>query len=98
MQTSLSNDSYNAFLKKFVQVYDQAFLARKIEIKLKNLVSPWIAQGLRWENLQERNSTSMRNSWSKETQKMYKNVHKRCIKIYLKNWKSNQRNHTFKKN
>ena len=46
-QTSLLNHSYNIFLEKFVQIYDQAFPERKFEIKAKNLVSPWITRGLR---------------------------------------------------
>ena len=35
-----------------------------------------------WENLQGRNSVFMKNSWSKEIQKMKR--HTRCIKTYLK--------------
>ena len=38
-QTSLPNDSYNIFLEKIFQIYDQAFPERKSEIKPKNLVS-----------------------------------------------------------
>ena len=34
------------FLEKFVQIYDQALPERKIKIKAKNLVSPWITWGL----------------------------------------------------
>ena len=41
-QTLLPNDYYNISLETFVQIYDQAFPERKIEIKPKNLVSPWI--------------------------------------------------------
>ena len=32
-QTSSANDSYYIFLERFIKVYDQAFLERKIEIK-----------------------------------------------------------------
>ena len=46
-QTLLPNNSYNIFLEKFVQIYDQAFPERKIKIKPKSLVSPRITQGLR---------------------------------------------------
>ena len=46
-QTSSTNDSYNMFLESFIKIYDQAFPERKIEIKQKNLSSPWISKGLR---------------------------------------------------
>ena len=46
-QTSLPNDSYNIFLEKFVQIYDQALPERNIKIKAKNLGSSWITWGLR---------------------------------------------------
>ena len=39
-QTSLPSDSFNIFLEKFVQIYDQAFPERKIEIKARNFDSP----------------------------------------------------------
>ena len=45
-QTSSTNDSYNMFLESFIKIYDQAFPERKIEIKQKNLSSPWISKGL----------------------------------------------------
>ena len=46
-QTSLPNHSYNIFLEIFVQIYDETFPERKLEIKAKNLVSPWITRSLR---------------------------------------------------
>ena len=46
-QTLSKNDSYKIFLERFIKVYDQAFPERKIEIKQKNLSSPWISKGLR---------------------------------------------------
>ena len=46
-QTSSANDSYDIFLERFIKIYDQAFPERKIEIKQKNLSSPWISKGLR---------------------------------------------------
>ena len=46
-QTLSTNDSYNIFLEKFIKIYDQAFPERKIEMKQKNLSSPWISKDLR---------------------------------------------------
>ena len=46
-QTSSTNDSYDIFLERFIKIYDQASPERKIEIKQKNLSSPWISKGLR---------------------------------------------------
>ena len=45
MYTS-TNESYNNFLNKFCELYDVAFPETKIEIKIKNLLSPWITKGL----------------------------------------------------
>ena len=42
-----TNDSYHIFLERFINVYDQAFPETKIELKRKNLSSPWISKGLR---------------------------------------------------
>ena len=41
-QTSTPESSYNIFLDKFIKLYDIAFPERKVEIKQKNLTSPWI--------------------------------------------------------
>ena len=40
------DDAYNIFLKHFLIIYDNFFPVRKIEIKRKNLMSPWITRGL----------------------------------------------------
>ena len=42
-----TNESYNKFLMKFSELYDVAFPETKIEIKTKNLLSPWLTKGLR---------------------------------------------------
>ena len=47
IQTLSTNDSYNIFLEIFIKIYDQAFQERKIEIKQRNMSSPWISKGLR---------------------------------------------------
>ena len=73
-QTSLPNHSYNIFLEKFVQIYDQAFPERKFEIKAKNLVSPWITRGLRKSSRKKQRLyekfLKQRNSKNEEAYKM----------------------------
>ena len=80
-QTSLPNDSYNIFLKKFAQIYDQTFPERKTKIKPRNLVSPWISQGLRRSSRNKqrlyKKFFEQRNSKNEEAYKIYKN----CMKI-----------------
>ena len=75
-QTSMPNDSYNIFLEKFVQIYDQAFPERKIEIKAKNLVSLWITRGLRKSSRKKQRLYEKflkeRNSKDEEAYKMHK--------------------------
>ena len=84
-QISLPNDSYNIFLEKFVQIYAQAFPERKIEIKPKNLVSPWITLGLRKssrkiQRLYEK-FLKQRNSKNEEAYNMYKNLFEKLKKL-----------------
>ena len=75
-QTSLPNDSYNIFLEMFLQIYDQAFPQRKIEIKPKNFVSPWTTQGLRKSSRKKQRLyeklLKQRNSKNEEVYKMYR--------------------------
>ena len=93
IQTSLPNHFYNIFLEKFVQIYNQAFPERKIEIKAKNLVSPWITWGLRKSSRKKQHLyekfLKQRNSKNEEAYKMYKNVFERLKKqskkLYFQN-------------
>ena len=41
-----SNQAYNIFLKQFLIIYNSCFPMKTIEIKRKNLLSPWITRGL----------------------------------------------------
>ena len=92
-QTLLPNHSYNIFLEKFVQIYDQAFPERKFEIKAKNLVSPWITRGLRKSSRKKQRLyekfLKQRNSKNEEAYKMYKNLFeklkKRSKKLHFQN-------------
>ena len=77
----MPNDSYNIFSEKCVQIYDQAFPERKVEIKAKNLVSLWITRGLRKSS--RKKQRLYEKFLSKEIEKMKKRT--RCIKIFLKN-------------
>ena len=92
-QTSTPNDSYNIFLDKFVQIYDQAFPERKIEIKTKNLISPWITRGLKKSSRKKQRLyekfLKQRNSKNEEAYKVYKNLFeklkKQSKKLYFQN-------------
>ena len=67
------------FVEKFVQIYDQGFPEKKKkETKPKNLVSPWITQGLgkssrKKESVYEK-FLKQRNSKNEEAYKVYKNL------------------------
>ena len=82
-QTSLQNDSYNIFLEKFERIYDQAFPERKIEIKPKNLVSPWRKSSRKKQRLYEK-FLKQRNAKNEEVYKMYKNLFKKLKKLSKK--------------
>ena len=89
----LPNDSYNIFLEKFVQIYDQAFPEIKIEIKPKNLVSPSTARVLRKSSRKKQRLfekfLKRRNSKNEEAYKMYINLFeklkKQSKKLYFQN-------------
>ena len=92
-QASSKNDSYNIFLERFIKVYDQAFTERKIEIKQKNLSSPWISKGLRKSSKRKQRLyekfLKQRSDKNYETYKIYKNLFeklkKQSKKLYFQN-------------
>ena len=44
---TITNESYNQFIKKYNLIYDDCFPIKVIEIKTKNLLSPWITKGIK---------------------------------------------------
>ena len=40
------NTAYNIFLKQFLLIYNTCFPKKRVEIKRKSLLSPWITSGL----------------------------------------------------
>ena len=42
---TITNKSYDQFIKKFSLIYDHHFAIKVIEIKTKSLLSPWITKG-----------------------------------------------------
>ena len=41
------NDAYQVFLERFISLYDKHFPKKKIELKTKDLESPWITKGIK---------------------------------------------------
>ena len=87
-QTLSTNDSYNIFLERFIKIYDQAFPERKIEIKQKNLSSPWISKGLRKSSKRKQRLyeklLKQRSDKNYEIYKIYKNVFEKLRKTVNK--------------
>ena len=87
-QTSSTNDSYNIFLERFIKIYDQVFPERKIEIKQKNMPSPWISKGLRKLSKRKqrlyRKFSKQRSDKNCETYKIYKNLFEKIKKSQKK--------------
>ena len=46
LETRDPNLSYNAFLKQFLKIYEKCFPIKTINIKRKQLLSPWVTKGL----------------------------------------------------
>ena len=44
---TITNESYDQFIKMFNFIYDDSFPKKVIEIKTKNLLSPWITKGIK---------------------------------------------------
>ena len=44
---TITNESNDEFVKKFSLIYDDCFPIKVIEIKTKNLLSPWITKGIK---------------------------------------------------
>ena len=53
LETQDPNLSYTVFLKQFSKIYDNSFPMKTINIKRKQLISPWISQGLRKSSKQK---------------------------------------------
>ena len=54
---TITNESYDQFIKKFSLIYDDCFPIKVIEIKTKNLLSPWITKGIKSNPRENRNCT-----------------------------------------
>ena len=46
LEISNSDHAYDIFLKQFLKMYNTCFPTRTVEIKRKNLLSPWITRGI----------------------------------------------------
>ena len=51
---TITNESYNQFQKKFSLIYDDCFPIKVIEIKIKNLPSPWITKVIKKSSKRKR--------------------------------------------
>ena len=87
-QTSTPDSSYNIFLDKFIKLYDIAFPERKVEIKQKNLTSPWITRGLKKSSKRKQRlydkCLKRRNGKNEKAYKMYKSLFEK-LKLQSKN-------------
>ena len=85
------NEAYEAFLERFLLLYDKNVPIKKIKIKAKDLESPWITngtkkspkkkQGLYQKLLKTR--TEKNESEYKNYKKLFESVKKRSKKLYF---------------
>ena len=80
---TITNESYDQFIKKFSLIYDEFFPVKVIAIKTKNLLSPWIAKGVKGHPRESKNSTKIFGK--RNPQKMNNNT--KIISTYLKRLK-----------
>ena len=72
--TENQNESYNNFIEHFKKIYDDNFPLKRIEIKEKNIISPWITAGIKKS--------------SKQKQRLYDKYLKRKSERNLQNYKN----------
>ena len=92
-QTTTPDSSYNIFLDKFIKLYDIAFPERKVEIKQKNLTSPWITRGLEKSSKRKQclydKLLKRRNDKNEKAYKMHKSLFEKLKlqskKLYFQN-------------
>ena len=44
---TITNESYDEFIKMFSFIYDDCFPIKVKELKTKNFLSPWLAKGIK---------------------------------------------------
>ena len=88
------NESYNIFIERFSQIYEEAFPEMKTEVKNKTLLSPWVTKGLiksskRKQGLYEK-FLKKRTFQNEQTYKTYKNLYEKIKKNSMELYYQNQ--------
>ena len=78
---TITNESYNQFIKRFSLIYDDCFPIKVIEIKTKNLRSPWITKGIKSHPRENRNCKTNLRKRSPQNEKEYKDYKQLFEKI-----------------
>ena len=85
------NETYKAFLERFLLLYDKNFPIRKIKIKAKDLESPWITNGIKKSSKKKqrlyqkflKTRTEKNESEYKNYKKLFESVKKRSKKLHF---------------
>ena len=91
---TITDESYDQFIKTFNLIYDSCFPIKVKEIKTKNLPSPSVTKGIKKSS--KRKQKLYEKFLKKKSQKMKKNT--KIISNYLKRLKKIPRKSNFKKN
>ena len=91
---TITDESYDQFIKTFNLIYDGCFPIKVKEIKTKNLPSPSVTKGIKKSS--KRKQKLYEKFLKKKSQKMKKNT--KIISNYLKRLKKIPRKSNFKKN
>ena len=83
-QTLNPKGSYNIFINKFLNIYDEAFRLHKTTVKMKNRNSPWITKGIKQQSRKKQHlyEKFLKNKTIKrlETYKQYKTLFEKIRK------------------
>ena len=101
---TITNESYDQFIKKFSLIYDDCFPIKVIEIKTKNLLSPWITKGIKksskrkqklYEKILKKNSPNNEKEYKDYKQlfeKIKKDSKRKCFQEKLSFYKNDIKN------
>ena len=85
------NDAYQVFLERFISLYDKHFPKKKIELKTKDLESPWITKGIKksskkkqrlYEKFLKKRTIESETEY-KTYKRLYETIKKRSKKLHF---------------
>ena len=78
---TITNESYDQFIKMFSFIYDDCFPKKVIQIKIKNLLSPWITKSIKKSSKRKQ---KLYEKWLKKKSPKNENEYKDYEQLFVK--------------